>query len=245
MLQLNNIPQELKDFNQWVYWKNVDGVKIPFGTHGQLAKTNDSKTWLTFTSVENYERENMTGIGFILTGDDPYTIIDLDKCIIEALYPNDFCISVSGYFKSYTEKSPSGTGIHIVVRGKIPEAIKRPEIEVYSEKRYMAFTGDIVWNFPIRDCQTELDKIFKKYKPEPIKKNYPTNKNSKFEMPKNVLIGEGIRNVELARWAGIIKKKVADVNEYFSFVNRINAECCVPPLADREVKSVARNIWRR
>ena len=179
-IQLNNIPQELKDLKQWVYWKNVKGVKIPCDSITSTAKTNDQETWLDFAAVERYKEFGMAGIGFVLTDSDPFTIIDLDKCI-ETVNPNRFSMRVAEYFKSYTEISPSATGIHIVVKGKIKESIKRADIEVYSEKRYMCFTGDLVWNFEIRECQKELDAIFKKYKPVAVKRNYQsTNKNSNF-----------------------------------------------------------------
>jgi hypothetical protein len=39
------------------------------------------------------------------------------------------------------EISPSGTGLHIFVRGSLAWAIKGSGIEVYSEGRYMAVTG--------------------------------------------------------------------------------------------------------
>ena len=43
--------------------------------------------------------------------------------------------------QSWTEISPSGTGLHIFVRGSLAWAIKGSGIEVYSEGRYMAVTG--------------------------------------------------------------------------------------------------------
>ncbi|MBI2225933.1 MAG: hypothetical protein HYU44_13525, partial [Betaproteobacteria bacterium] len=42
---------------------------------------------------------------------------------------------------SFTEISPSGTGLHVFVRGTVSRALKGEQIEVYSDARYIAVTG--------------------------------------------------------------------------------------------------------
>lgn len=251
---MSEIPQELQSLNQWVYWRDVNSVKVPFCSQTQAAKTNDSSTWLSWDCVIQYNKLGMSGIGFVLTAEDPYTFIDLDKCIdiniledgFKDRTPNDFSMKVACFFKSYTEISPSGRGTHIVVKGQIPEPIKRPEIEIYSNKRYMCMTGEMVWNYPIRYCQKELNKVYKKYKPVQKKRFKPYTKKegtARFYMP-DTTIAEGDRNNQLAKWCGFIRHKVSDVNEYFDLVCQLNERCMSPPLPEHEVKSVARNIWR-
>jgi putative DNA primase/helicase len=42
----------------------------------------------------------------------------------------------------YQEVSPSGTGVHIIVKGKLPEGrSRRGKIEAYSRERFFTFTG--------------------------------------------------------------------------------------------------------
>jgi putative DNA primase/helicase len=68
----------------------------------------------------------MHGIGYVFSAEDPYTGIDLDKCrdpetgTIEE-WAQEIIISL----RSYTEISPSGRGVHIIVRGKLPPEGRR------------------------------------------------------------------------------------------------------------------------
>jgi putative DNA primase/helicase len=47
------------------------------------------------------------------------------------------------YFDSYTELSATGTGLHIIVRGNVPNR-RKGEVEVYSSKRFFTVTGHVV-----------------------------------------------------------------------------------------------------
>src|SRR5262249_32699014 len=65
---------------------------------------------------------------------------------------------------SYTEVSPSGTGVHSIVRGKLPIGmgnqltVNEGKVEMFSRARYFTFTGVHVEGTPTRICdrQTEL-----------------------------------------------------------------------------------------
>jgi putative DNA primase/helicase len=54
------------------------------------------------------------------------------------------------YFDSYTELSPSGTGIHILVKAKAPASMKRSGLEMYSTERYLTMTGHAVGTLEVR-----------------------------------------------------------------------------------------------
>src|SRR5262249_13204136 len=64
-----------------------------------------------------------------------------------------------------TEVSPSGTGLHLFVRGTVARALKGNQIEVYSEGRYIAITGHrwagtpdtLRWQQPYLDHLVRLD----------------------------------------------------------------------------------------
>ena len=90
-------------------------------------------------------------------------MIDLDHCIGAQGQVGSQTTKILMYFQSYTEVSPSGTGFHIWVRGKLPHAIKRSEFEIYSNIRYMTVTGKATFNCPVENCQLHLDKIYEKY----------------------------------------------------------------------------------
>jgi primase-polymerase (primpol)-like protein len=152
----NELIEVLKPYKQWVVH---DKKKRPFQVStGHFADVGDPNTWATYGAVKDSKRK-----GFVLTKEDPFTVIDLDHCIGAHGQVKSEITRILLYFRSYTEVSPSGTGFHIWVRGKIPSAIKRSEFEIYSELRYMTVTENPTFNCPLAICQLHLDKIYEKY----------------------------------------------------------------------------------
>jgi primase-polymerase (primpol)-like protein len=60
-------------------------------------------------------------------------------------------------FDSYTERSRSGKGLHIWIRGKVGMGCRRDGVEVYSQQRFIICTGDAVLNKPVEHRQELLD----------------------------------------------------------------------------------------
>jgi primase-polymerase (primpol)-like protein len=250
------IPSEMKKFDQWVFWKGVqldDGkpIKIPMNTIGP-AKSNRPLTWMPFSYMALYDKRKMNGIAFMLCEKDPYSMIDLDSCIEDG-ETSDFARRVMEYFDSYTELSPSGSGMRIIVRGKMTAALKHPKkrdrllsIEIYSDRRCTTMTGHIVNDKPIADCHGKLERIYKKYrpKPRPILQNFDPRNNGTFEIP-NEIFPQGTRNNNLAKWAGVIKNKVSDEDLYWKMLSQVNQECCDPPVSETELRNVGQSIWRK
>lgn len=251
MLDVNTdkIPACMKKWDNWIYWKNIkleDGkfTKIPYSDIGKSAKTNDCKTWKQFQDVANWKSKGFSGIGFMLNKSNPFTIIDLDKCI-ENGKPSLFAQNVIDYFNSYTEISPSGTGLHVILVGSIEKAVKRIEIEIYDNLRYMAMTGVVFLDRPVMKRQAKLDRTIKKYckKKVKLKNDYTFPDNGKFTMPKETF-NEGMRNNEMAKYAGILNNKNINDNEYWQYLFQINKQCCHPPLKDSEVQTVGQSVRR-
>ena len=147
--QFANIPQELKDRPQWVVWKygkrkaNGKRAKVPFSVTGGAASSTDPTTWATFAEcLTEYAKGGYDGVGYILTQDDGYTFIDLDDCIRNDELDAGAMATIRR-FASYTERSVSGKGVHILVKGKAANR-KNDAAEVYSDKRFIAMTGEIV-----------------------------------------------------------------------------------------------------
>lgn len=99
-------------------------------------------------------------VGFVLTDDDPYTIIDLDAHTPLTDQQKARHTKIYDMFDSYTELSRSGSGVHIIVRGKVPRGVRRDQVEVYSSGSYMICTGNVLRHKPIMDRQELLDKLF-------------------------------------------------------------------------------------
>jgi primase-polymerase (primpol)-like protein len=152
----NELIETLKSYRQWV---THDEKKRPFQPdNGHFADVTNPDTWTDYETVRDYGRK-----GFVLTESDPFTVVDLDHCIGSHGRVRSETSKILLYFQSYTEISPSGTGFHIWVKGKIPSAIKRTEFEIYSRARYITVTGNPSFNCPLASCQLQLDRVYEKY----------------------------------------------------------------------------------
>lgn len=152
----NELIEALRTYPQWVAH---DKDKRPFQVDtGHFASVTNPETWTEYDRVESLKNK-----GFVLIDEDPFTAIDLDHCIDARGQVKSKITKILLYFQSYTEVSPSGTGFHIWVRGKIPSAIKRTEFEIYSNLRYMTVTENATFNCPLANCQLHLDRIYEKY----------------------------------------------------------------------------------
>lgn len=144
-----SIPKELRERPQWVGWRLVitptraKPTKQPLSPRtGTPASTTDPTTWATFE--EALVCAGSDGVGFVFTADDDYVGIDLDGCRdaeTGALEP--WAADIVSQLSSYTEVSPSGKGVHVIVRGSLPGTRRRKgSIEMYSEGRYFTMTGN-------------------------------------------------------------------------------------------------------
>jgi putative DNA primase/helicase len=146
-VKAESIPEELRVRPQWVVWKAVGDKpeKVPYSARtGRRASSTDLLTWATFQeALEAYENSDYAGLGFVFSSADPYTGIDLDDCVDADGEIAGWALEIVRYFDSYTELSASGTGLHIIVRGNVPNR-RKDEVEVYSSKRFFTFSGHVV-----------------------------------------------------------------------------------------------------
>jgi hypothetical protein len=148
----SNIPDQLRDQDQWVLWKaetrDGDTTKVPYQPNGRKAKSNTPSTWTSFEDVLSaYESGDFAGIGFMFGEDGPYVGVDLDGCVSDEDLTGS-AWNVVRHLDSYTEGSPSGTGLHIICRGFLPDLGNRTsdvsglkELELYEQGRYFTVTG--------------------------------------------------------------------------------------------------------
>jgi putative DNA primase/helicase len=146
-VMVENIPRELKVRPQWVVWEAVGEKldKVPYSARtGRKASSTDLMTWSTFPeALEAYEHGEYAGLGFMFSSGDPYTGVDLDSCVDEDGHIASWALQIARYLDSYTELSATGTGLHIIVRGDVPNR-RKDEVEVYSSKRFFTVTGHVV-----------------------------------------------------------------------------------------------------
>jgi putative DNA primase/helicase len=149
--------------------------------NGEMAQSNNKRTWSTFyTAVHSYNNGNFDGVGFMFSKDDPYIGIDIDHCFEDGKI-SSFADEIIEMMDSYTELSPSGEGIHIIVKGELPlqkgTGRKNPELglEIYRFGRYFTFTGDSQNVNEVVERTDELALLFQKYLKE---KEHSTPKKS-------------------------------------------------------------------
>ncbi|MEK4501197.1 phage/plasmid primase, P4 family [Bacillus sp. FSL R12-0069] len=170
----NEIPAELKALPQWILWKfetrNGKQTKVPCQFNGEMARANDRRTWSTFaTAVKFYLEGDYDGIGFVFSRQDNYIGIDIDKCVTDAK-TNAFATEIIDTLDSYTEFSPSGKGIHIIIKGSLPQSVlgtgrknTKHGLEIYSYGRFFTFTGNRENSNDVYDRTDELAEVFEQY----------------------------------------------------------------------------------
>jgi len=126
-LLTENIPPALRGLPQWVGWRYVkrDGklTKCPVNpANGARADSTDPSTWGTFDqAVAAYQSDSLAGVGFVFTTGSGFCGVDLDDSIDLAtgkLKP--WACRIVDNLNSYTEVSPSGTGVKIFLRASKP-----------------------------------------------------------------------------------------------------------------------------
>ncbi len=167
-----NIPEELKRLDRWVCWKLEERAgkptKIPINplTGGQ-AMSNNPETWTDYwTAHDKMVTEGYSGIGFMFNSDG-FLGVDIDHCRdAETGELTDLAKDIIGTLDSYTEISQSGTGIHILCRGQLPDGRRRKEpVEMYETGRYFCMTGNVLddAHMEIEERTDELAAVHKKY----------------------------------------------------------------------------------
>lgn len=259
MKWFENIPDELKGLRQWVC--AVSGSKVPLNAEtGRPASSTDPSTWRDFESaVAGVEEDDADNIGFVFAGNG-LVGIDLDHDVFDrfGLF-TPFAAELLCECDSYAERSRSGRGVHIIVRGKLPFKGRNngSGVEMYSAGRYFIMTGDVVYPAGIRENQTAIDKIVDRYFPEVrecrdggsrIKAyNTPWSKPRAGAVPlrpEYPVIGTGGRNLSLASVAGSMHTAGYPREAIRKEVEYVNFNACKPPLEKWELEQIISSIMR-
>ena len=176
---IENLPEEIKSLKQWVCWAGSD--KIPKNPYtGRNAKSNDPTTWSDFeTACKSCEKFKFDGLGFMFA--NGYFGVDLDHCLDNT----DFCDEFVETLQSYAEISKSGSGLHIICKGTLPDGARRKGgVEMYSSGRYFICTGNI-YNPKYRhviDCTDSIKVLHSKYLPNETPRVEPRSSYAHVDM---------------------------------------------------------------
>lgn len=156
------IPPEMRALKRWAPWRAVWNEKkqkyekIPHrAARPEYGLSNKNAAgWVTFDQAMEAYRANLdrfAGVGYLMTGAHGVTGVDLDHCVKDGVIA-DWAQEVIAKLDTYTEVSPSGTGLHAMVAGDVPEDWTNHErgIEVYggNEARFLCVTGHQVMGSP-------------------------------------------------------------------------------------------------
>ena len=165
---LHNIPASMLHFNQWICWREEVKIgdaktKVPYCPQtGMRASNRNPAHWTNFQNAVDILQSGdaYTGLGFVLTHDDPFCFIDLDDCQTQAHV--DLHESIAREFHTYQEISPNG-GLHLICKASVPAGRNSKATfatEIYSSGRYMTMTGDVYKNAPITMQQANVSALW-------------------------------------------------------------------------------------
>ena len=178
----------MREFRQWVCWRSEerDGkrTKVPYSPLTG-ARSDDPTTWATLQEARDavarrsYGGRSYTGMGFVFTADDPFCGVDLDNCLnpdTREVHP--WAMEMVQELDSYTEISPSDTGLHVIVRATLPKGGNRKDrVEMYDQGRFFTITGNRLAGtvHQIEDRQTQISTLHTRLFPSHKHNTSPRN----------------------------------------------------------------------
>ena len=177
-LNPQNLPPKLREKQIFITWKYVKKrgqpkpTKVPTSpTTGQFISATDLTQRVTFEDACDalaFESHPVNGLGIVLSEDENITVLDLDNCVT-----NDeidaWASDIIDRFDAYTELSPSGKGIRVILEGSKPgPRCRTGQIEIYSCKRFVTVTGARLKDSQrdLVDRQAELIAFYQELFPE-------------------------------------------------------------------------------
>jgi len=170
----SGVLSELQPLNQWVVWKGEleEGKrkKVPYNPNYRLARASVKipTSWGTLDqSLEALATGNYSGIGFMVT--PPLVFIDLDHSLDKPseTITDPQAAEIVRELNSYTEVSPSGTGLHILAFGNLPGKNIHTAIEMYGQDRFTTITTDHLAGTPatIEQRQEAIAALYERFAP--------------------------------------------------------------------------------
>lgn len=155
---LGNVPSAMRERQQWLLWRyepqpgKPKPLKVPYYVGGKrrVGKQGDDADRVRLATFDRAKealaRGDYTGIGFAFLPGDGLAGIDIDHAIDkETGEVSELCREIVDLVGSYTELSPSGTGVHIIVEcGDLDFKTFKSNavgVEVFRNAQYFTVTG--------------------------------------------------------------------------------------------------------
>lgn len=173
------VPASMRRASRWINWKAMEKTKKSGETYldkcprrpadpSRMASSTNPQTWAGFdTAVAAYRTKAMSGIGFALC--EGWLGVDLDAVIDpETNELEPAAKEIVSRLNTYTEVSPSGTGLKCFLRGHVPESSKGTadgmDVEVYGTEelkggRYFTVTGQRWQGTPAEVAEADEEQM--------------------------------------------------------------------------------------
>jgi KaiC/GvpD/RAD55 family RecA-like ATPase len=155
-MNYDNIPNELKDLDRWVVWREG---KIPYDAKyvNSRASSTNPDTWSSFEAATTaYEESNEAlGIGFVLNGDG-LVGVDIDHVVTDGVVEPAAVELLDQLGAAYISLSPSGHGLRAfgyatpLLQG-CKGVYQGMAVELYSSQRYLTVTDQTLRHEPLRE----------------------------------------------------------------------------------------------
>lgn len=187
------VPLALRVVVCWICWRAEirDGrtTKVPLNASGPPRRVDIThpETGRAFDeAVRGLRRPGVDGLGLVL-GDSGFTAVDVDH----AFEPDGETLKrdaarIVAALNTYTERSPSGEGLRLFIKGAKPGPKCRREladgvsVEVYDTARYVTVTGHHLPGTPaeVADDQVVLDAFYSRLFPTAPERDRPSSATS-------------------------------------------------------------------
>lgn len=255
----DSIPLALRMLPQWVCIHGDSKVPMKAFEH-EAASSTDPTTWADFAqAVAAVEQGWYENIGFVFNGNG---LVGID---IDAGYEPDGLITplaadILGKCRSYTERSRSGRGFHVILKGDLPFSGKNnlKGVEIYKASRYFIMTGDSVGFHRLEENQAAIDYVVEKYFPQTREENEDRPFGNRvytpvWELPENgrvklrpiyPRIPDGCRNICLTSLAGLLHNQGYNKRQIYDELMYCNTVACDPSLPQNEVQTIVNSVTR-
>jgi putative DNA primase/helicase len=185
-----SVPEELR-LPRWVGWRWRENEKGEWKKPPCSAVTGAEREWpdsgvALEEALAGAKRLGLDGVGFVFVEGDGLFGVDFDDCVEGGkVHPEVEGVWLKWFSQTYKETSVSGTGIHIICRGRMPGALTktplapgdRATVEAYARGRYFTFTGRRIGEAnAIAECGRGIDLLLERFgkpAPEARKREWP------------------------------------------------------------------------
>jgi primase-polymerase (primpol)-like protein len=184
-INFDAIPEDLRQDKRLCCWRAIPDEenpakinKIPWQPDGirRLAWSNPANLlsfdeakdlYLAGQSLPAHKGQHYAGIGYIINGSGDLVCIDLDHSINEAGEISPGAKVILERLKSYTEKTPSGRGLHIWIKASIdgpniPQIeLDGQAVEIFVRSHHVTLTGDVLPGYEaLESRQVEAEALY-------------------------------------------------------------------------------------